>query len=63
LITANWKADNNKWLVPIGGGINKMFKGKVPVQIKLHAYWHAARPDGASNWQLMFSVQPVILLK
>lgn len=63
LMTANWKAEKNKWLVPIGGGINKMFKGKVPVQLKLHAYWHAARPDSASNWQIMFSVQPVILLK
>ena len=63
LMTANWKAEKNRSLVPIGGGVNKMFKGKVPVQIKLHAYWHVARPDSASNWQLMFSVQPVILLK
>ena len=63
LMTANWKSEKNRWLVPIGGGINKMFKGKVPVQIKLHAYWHAVRPDSASSWQIMFSVQPVILLK
>ena len=63
LMTANWKADKKKWLVPIGGGVNKMFRGKIPLQIKLHAYWHAARPDNASNWQIMFAVQPVILLK
>ena len=63
MMTANWRAQENRWLVPVGGGINKVFKGKVPVAVKLHAYWHAARPDSASNWQLMFSVQPVILLK
>ncbi len=62
LMTANWKTDGKRWLVPIGGGINKVFKSKVPVQVKLHAYWHAARPESASNWQLMFTVQPVILM-
>ena len=62
LMTANWKADGKRWLVPIGGGINKVLKGKVPVQVKFHAYWHAARPHSASNWQLMISVAPVILL-
>jgi hypothetical protein len=39
-----------------------MFKGKLPVQVKVHAYWHAARPDSASNWQMMITVQPVIPL-
>lgn len=63
LVTANWKTDKGRWLVPIGGGVNKMFQGRVPVQIKLHVYWNAVRPDRASNWQIMFSVQPVILLK
>jgi len=63
LLTANWRAKSNRWLVPVGGGVNKMFPGKMPVQIKMHAYWHAARPDTASNWQIMISVQPVILLK
>ncbi len=63
MMTANWKAKNSRWLVPVGGGINKVFKGKIPVQVKLHAYWHAARPDSASNWQLLFSSHPVILLK
>jgi len=63
MMTANWKAKGKRWLVPVGGGINKMFKGKVPVQLKFHAYWHAAKPDSSSNWQLMIAIQPVILLK
>lgn len=49
LMTANWKADSKRWLVPIGGGINKMFTGKIPVQLKVHAYWHAARPELAAD--------------
>ena len=63
MMSANWKTDGKRWLVPVGGGVNKMFKGRIPVQIKFHAYWHAAKPDSAAKWQLMISVQPVILLK
>ena len=48
LLTANWKSKGKKWLIPVGGGINKVIQGKVPVQVKFHAYYHAARPDSAS---------------
>ncbi len=61
-MSANWKAEDKKWLVPIGGGINKLFSGSVPIQIKVHFYWHAVRPDSASNWTMMITVQPVILM-
>ena len=63
LITANWRSKGKKWMVPVGGGVNRMFKGSVPIQLKLPFYWNASRPDTASNWTMMISVQPVILLK
>jgi hypothetical protein len=62
LMSANWKAKDDAWLVPVGGGINKLFSGKVPIQVKVHFYWHVVRPDSASNWTMMITIQPVILL-
>jgi hypothetical protein len=43
-ITANWEADDSddRWTVPFGGGIGRVFKiGKQPVNVKLAAYWNA----------------------
>jgi hypothetical protein len=40
LITANWEAvDDNRWTVPIGGGIGRIFKiGHQPINANLAAY-------------------------
>ena len=40
IITANWlAASDDRWTVPIGGGIGKLFKlGKLPVNTQLAAY-------------------------
>ncbi len=55
LITANWEADdNNRWTVPIGGGIGRIFKiGNQPINANIAAYYNVLTPDDVgANWQL-----------
>lgn len=54
IILANWEADkDDRWTVPIGGGIGKMFKvGKMPLDLTAQAYYNTIKPDVASDWQL-----------
>jgi hypothetical protein len=64
-ITANWNAvPNNRWTVPVGGGITKTFKlGDQPMQLGLVYYWYAVRPAFSAqsqlrlNWNLLFPVK------
>jgi hypothetical protein len=56
--TVNWKADGQKWTVPLGGGIGKIFHfGKLPVNMQVGAYYNVVRPDNAANWQVRAQVQ------
>ena len=55
LITADWEADDdNRWTVPIGGGIGRIFKiGHQPINANLAAYYNVVTPDDTgANWQL-----------
>jgi len=59
IITANWNAEKGqKWVVPIGGGLGKVFKlgGKLPVNINAHIYYNLVKPDGIGDWQTRFQV-------
>jgi hypothetical protein len=52
-IVANWEADDSddRWTVPIGGGFGRVTKiGKLPVNIKLSAYYNMIRPDNGADW-------------
>jgi hypothetical protein len=59
IVTANWNADSNqRWTVPLGGGIGKLFKiGKQPINSRIEAYYNVEKPDGAPDWQLLFTFQ------
>lgn len=59
LITINWKAsDSQRFTVPMGGGIGKIFKfGKLPVNAQVGAYYNVVRPDFAPNWQIRLQAQ------
>jgi hypothetical protein len=59
IITANWEASSgNKWTVPVGGGVGKLFKlDKLPVNTQLQAFYNVERPDFAADWQLRFQLQ------
>ena len=59
IMTVNWKADSGqKWTVPLGGGIGKIFHlGKLPVNSQIGAYYNVERPEFAANWQIRAQVQ------
>ena len=59
ILTVDWKADSSqRWTVPIGGGVGKIFHlGKLPVNTQLSAYYNVVRPDFQANWQIRAQVQ------
>jgi hypothetical protein len=59
ILTANWEASSgNKWTVPLGGGVGKLFKlDKLPINTQLQAFYNVERPLFAADWQLRFQFQ------
>jgi len=58
IITANWEADSDKWLIPLGMGIGQVMKiGKQPVNIQASAYYNVERPDNAAKYQIRLQIQ------
>ena len=59
IINANWEAESsNRWTVPFGGGIGKIFKiGKQPVNAQVAAYYNVEKPDFGPDWQLRLQLQ------
>ncbi len=60
IINADWTATSNeRWLVPAGGGLGKIFKvGPLPLNGQLTAYYNVVRPDQTPSprWQLRVQV-------
>ena len=59
-ITAKWKENsNNRWTVPIGGGVGKGFKiNDIPVSATVQAYYNVISPDTiGEDWQLRIQAQ------
>ena len=59
ILTVDWKADSGqRWVVPIGGGVGKIFHlGRLPVNTQLSGYYNVVRPDDGANWQIRAQVQ------
>ncbi len=60
IIFAYWDADSdNRWTVPLGGGLGKGFKiGKVPVSANAQAFYNVVTPEAAGEtWQLRLQAQ------
>jgi len=59
IMTADWRADtSNKWTVPLGGGIGKIFHlGRLPVNTQISAYYNVIKPEFGPNWQIRAQVQ------
>jgi hypothetical protein len=63
IVTANWKASGEKWLVPMGGGFGKIFDvGSYPWAVSLQAYYNVIKPIGAPNWAVRLSMTAAIKL-
>ena len=57
ILTANWRAANNQWIVPFGGGVGRIMKvGFQPVNISAQLYGNAVHPPGASSWALKLQI-------
>jgi hypothetical protein len=58
IIIADWKADTDKWSVPVGGGVGKiLWVGKAPINTSLQAFYYVAHPAIGANWSLRLTVQ------
>jgi len=58
IITANWEADSDKWLVPLGLGIGQITRiGKRPVNLQASFYYNVERPDQAPAYQVRLQIQ------
>lgn len=57
IITANWKAADQKWVIPLGGGIGKVFRYQSnPWALSLQGYYNVVKPDGAPNWSVRLAL-------
>jgi hypothetical protein len=58
IITANWKVDSGRWLVPVGGGVGKIVHfGKTPVNIYTQVFRNVDCPNGTSKWSARLQMQ------
>ena len=59
VITADWEAaGGQKWTVPLGGGVGKIFRiGTQPMNGQISAYYNVVRPDNGATWQLRVQLQ------
>ncbi|HEY2473849.1 MAG TPA: hypothetical protein VGI19_03515 [Candidatus Cybelea sp.] len=64
IITANWTAAQNKWAVPLGGGVAKTFKdGDQLMQLSVFYYTYVTRPLASPQtnlkivWSLLWPVK------
>ena len=59
IITSNWSAPSSeRWSVPIGGGVGKIFKiGDQPFNASLQAFDYVAHPSSGPRWALRAQTQ------
>ena len=58
ILTVNWQAEEEKWIIPFGiGGGKVVFLGKLPVNVQVGAYYNVVKPDIGPDWQARVQVQ------
>lgn len=59
IVTSNWKADSgDRWTVPIGGGVGKIFRlGMQPMNLGVRGFWNAEKPKGGPEATLQIQLQ------
>ncbi len=58
VITANWEADKDKWLIPLGLGVGQITKfGKQPVNLQASFYYNVERSELAPRYQIRLQIQ------
>jgi len=57
IITANWDNPDEKWLVPVGGGIGRTFSVReYPWAWTVQGYYNVVKPDAAPDWVFRVSI-------
>ena len=58
IITANWEAaSGNKWVIPFGGGVGKIFRiGKLPLNAQTQAFYNVEQTEFGPDWGLRFQL-------
>lgn len=53
-LISNWEADDtDRWVVPVGGGVGKVFTlGGQRLSSTLESYYHVERPELGPDWQI-----------
>ena len=59
VITANWKALSDRWTLPLGGGVGKLFtpQGFPPINTQIQGYANVLRPAAGADATLRIQVQ------
>ena len=58
IITADWEAEGDKWVVPLGLGIGQVRRfGKQPVNLQASFYYNVEKPDFAPEYQIRLQLQ------
>ncbi len=59
IMTADWEAEDNAWLVPVGGGFGKVHRieGFPPMNIQVQAFYNAEKPKNGADWSTRFQLQ------
>lgn len=66
IITADWENEDNGWTIPVGAGVGRVFTlGKQPINVSLHAYYNAVKPEIGGeellgDWTIRTQVQFLI---
>ncbi len=57
-VTANWEAaSGNKWVIPFGGGMGKIFRiGKMPINVQTQAFYNVEQTTFGPDWTLRFQL-------
>jgi hypothetical protein len=58
IVTSNWEGTSgNKWTVPVGGGVGKVFEiGDLSFNATLQAFSNVVHPDPGPDWTLRFQI-------
>jgi hypothetical protein len=60
IITADWKLEDDKWTVPLGGGAGKVQPiGKIPFDFQIQAFYNVVKPDFAADWSFRIQIKPM----
>jgi hypothetical protein len=59
VVTANWEADSDdKWTVPVGGGVGKIFRfGEQPMNAQFQYFYNVEKPDFVGDWSIRMQLQ------